>query len=189
MESNIIVNQAQHYHEEKWRGVKHDATASLDVAEIAKLVRKDIAAEVKAGTLPEWKYAVRIQRYSGGQSIRAYVVDTKGYPVKNPARAVCAAKVPGWENMGWQKQEDTALALGFSLDQVKPCYSAMVQHALKRLQGILDSYNRDCSDSMVDYFHVRFYGFAEVDWDAKAAITPDQQLAAEQEAWENREYK
>ena len=52
-------------------GAKYDET--LDVADIAKLIRKDIKAAVKAGVLPDEKYAVKIARFSMGRSIDVHV--------------------------------------------------------------------------------------------------------------------
>lgn len=45
----------------------------LDVAEIAKQIRKLIKDAIKAGYLPKIKTSVRIQRFSGGQSINIEV--------------------------------------------------------------------------------------------------------------------
>lgn len=187
--SNIIVNDAQQYYEEKWRGVKYAATEKLDVKDIAKLVRQDIASAVRAGALPDWKYSVRIERYSGGQSIRAYIVDTKGYPIMNPVKAYLRQVVPNFDALMDRDAEDKGMALGFSIEQIRPAYSSMVSLALKKLQGFLDTYNRDCSDSMVDYFQVKFYGFAVVDWDAKKLIPDEAMAAAAQAAYQGREYQ
>ena len=49
-------------------GPKYELTKDLDVAEIAKLLRKDIK-----GRFPSIKSSVRIDRYSMGQSINVYL--------------------------------------------------------------------------------------------------------------------
>jgi hypothetical protein len=45
-------------------GTKYETTKDLDVAEIAKLVRKDLKQ-----AYPKYKFSVRIDRYSMGQSL------------------------------------------------------------------------------------------------------------------------
>lgn len=50
-------------------GYKFWRTRDLDVAEIAKLIRQDIAELCKDEVLPKVKFSVRIERYAGGQSI------------------------------------------------------------------------------------------------------------------------
>jgi hypothetical protein len=49
-----------------WEGSKYNS--NRDIAEIAKLVRKEIQDAIKNNQLPQGKYGVTIQRYSGGQS-------------------------------------------------------------------------------------------------------------------------
>jgi hypothetical protein len=57
-------------------------------AEIAKLIRNDIKAAVKAGKLPTGiKVSVTTDTYSMGSSIRVSVRELPaGYPLHNPAR-------------------------------------------------------------------------------------------------------
>lgn len=116
----------------------------LDVKEIAKLVRKDIAAEIKAGTLAEVKCSVRIERFSMGRSIDISVVE-----------------VPDWMQI-WDREfvrfdvEHKSMAF-YEGERYTPAAKA----TLRALERILQSYNRDDSDCMVDHFDVHFYGHAE----------------------------
>jgi hypothetical protein len=127
-------------------GSKYDE--SLDTAEIAKLVRKDIKAEVKAGNLPSApvKYSVRIERFAGGSSINIFV---KGYD--KPASL--------WTEFGPFGQPgyvrtDEATAI------------------IARLDSILNAYNFDGSEVQVDYFHVNFYGHATFGMDCPEDDNP-----------------
>ena len=45
-----------------------------------------------------------------------------------------------------------------------PRYTPEVVDALAKLNAIHASYNYDNSDIMTDYFNVRFYGNAVIDW-------------------------
>ncbi len=58
-----------------------------DLADVAKLVRADIAAAVKAGVLPAGlKVSVRIRRYSMGQSLDVFVTAAPGLCFLSVAR-------------------------------------------------------------------------------------------------------
>ncbi len=52
-------------------GAKYETTKDLDIAEIAKLVRKDLKE-----AYPRYKFSVRIDRYSMGQSLDVVVSNT-----------------------------------------------------------------------------------------------------------------
>lgn len=61
----------------KFVGEKYDR--DMDVKDIAKLVRADIKKAIKEGTLPKGvKFSVRIDRYSMGQSLNAYMTAWPG---------------------------------------------------------------------------------------------------------------
>lgn len=118
-------------------GSKLAETRNLDIAEIAKLVRKDLKAAQAAGELPaDATFNVRIERFSGGQSLRVAVLgmpDTWTYnqPGLEPDYA---NYVPAH---GGQTDEATA--------------------AVRKIEGLVFAYNYDGSDSQSDYFNVRFY--------------------------------
>jgi hypothetical protein len=121
--------EARHY------GNKYDG--SLDIKEIAKLVRQDIKKAVKAGELPNGlKTSVKISRYTGGQSLRV--------TVKAGITDIYTQDYVDGHNYGSAYTEEAL--------QVK-----------KVLAEIVEAYNFDKSDIMTDYFHVNFYGFVEFD--------------------------
>ena len=133
------------------RGAKHDATRSLDIAQIAALVRKDIADTQKRGDLPKaMKASVRIQRYSGGQSLDVRVTALPAdFPMFSPTFLEHA-------RAGGNRNDFTGYWADVQSDEVKDLIS--------KLQAIRGAYNRDNSDSMTDYFDYRFGGNAEIDW-------------------------
>lgn len=110
-------------------GSKYAETQSLDLAAVAKLVRADIKAAVKAKKLPaDLTYSVRTDRYSMGQSLGILVKgmsDDRQYKVR-PTR---------------DEREVLTEEAG---------------RAIERLEAILRAYNYDGSDSMSDYYDVRF---------------------------------
>ncbi|TET51335.1 MAG: hypothetical protein E3J64_07045 [Anaerolineales bacterium] len=125
-----------------FKGSKYAETKDLDLAEIAKLVRADIKAAVKAGDLPKGtKTSVRISRYSMGQSLTATITECPGLIVANPDR------------------------VRFDLDDphghtTLPLLSPDATRVVGVVQDITDSYNYDSSDPASDYYNVRFYGGA-----------------------------
>jgi len=131
-------------------GSKYDS--SLDIAVIAKLVRADIKAAIKAGELPAGiKVGVTISRFAGGRSLDAKIKAMPGH-VLNPAR------------VKWEADNPHAYPGG-----APSRHSAAAKGAVEKIKAIVDAYNYDGSDLMTDYFHVNFYGGVEVDWEFEAA--------------------
>ena len=115
----------------------------LNVAEIAKLVRADLKAAVKAGTLPKgFKASVRISRYSMGQSLDVNVKAAPGVTVMNPLRLA---------------HEQSGSREVMTRDEMWR-HSEAARALLDTVKSIVDAYNFDGSDSQSDYFHVNFYG-------------------------------
>lgn len=125
-------------HAPRWRsryGNKYER--GLSRKEVAKRIRLDIKAGVKAGELPKAKYSVRIEQYAGGGSINIVVSDLP-FEVLSEARVVADHYNPNrFSGIPWRS--DAAAALE------------------RALEGIGAAYNRDASDSMVDYFDVDYY--------------------------------
>ena len=127
-------------------GTKYAATKDLKRTEIAKLIRADIKAAVKAGGLPKAKYSVTCRSYSGGGSIDIYVSKAEGIRVYNVDRLL------------FEHDEPHAYC---PMD----VYSAEMMAVVETLDAIHAAYNYDGSDYSTDYFHVRFYGDAKPAYD------------------------
>lgn len=121
-------------------GNLYEATRDLDVAEIAKRVRRDIKAAKIVGDLPtDAKTSVRIRRYSMGQSIDVYVT------LPRPAR------VPSTDRRSSRHGE---IEFGRPVEYTVTVEAANISATVR---GILEAYNYDDSDTMTDYFDRRFY--------------------------------
>lgn len=145
-------------------GNKYAATSNLSTTEIAGLIRADIKAAQARGALPKaMKVSVTRDYFSGGSSID---VNIKSFPG--------TIHTPGYVAQS-------------KLHFVHPClaaprYEANVKAALETLEQIVNAYNFDGSDSMSDYFHVRFYKhigvsseLSRADYKAiEATLTPEQ---------------
>jgi len=92
---------------------------------------------------------VRTREYAGGGSIDVRVTAVPaGFKVQNPARMymdLCR------------------------VDSARPYFTPEAAAVLRKLDALLQAYNRDDSDSMVDHFDVRFYGDAGFEWQLEAA--------------------
>lgn len=134
-------------------GSKYESTKDLSRVEIAKLIRLDIKAAVKDGSLPKAKYSVTTQSYSGGGSISVTIsdVDVPGFRMANPAR------------LAWNQQSPHR-ALCDAPKEAYALRSPEAEELLKKVKAITDSYNFDGSDIQTDYFHVRFYDHIEFDY-------------------------
>ena len=137
----------------------HDLPENADVADIAKLVRKDLKAAVKAGELPtEFEghpvtFAVITERFAGGAGID---IEIRGVPD------------------GVDRREMTPSEYDYYPGRVRTTEAAVELKA--KLAGYLNAYNFDGSDVMTDYFHVNFYsdvrfegGWARKEREARSA--------------------
>ena len=129
-------------------GSKYDA--SLVLAEIAKRMRKDIAAAVKVGELPRGKYGVTISRFAGGQSIDISIKEV-------------AIQVHPIERLAFRRQKGAAAFWEGDLFTPEACALQ------KALEAIMAAYNYNGSDIDRDHWDVRFYGHAAFSGDILTA--------------------
>jgi hypothetical protein len=140
-----------------------------DVKDVAKLVRRDIAAAVKAGELPAGlKCSVRIDRYSMGCSLDVTVVAAPGVTVTSRA---------------WFKEylrDPRAFPRLSNLSET----AEGIERALER---IVRAYKRDGSDLQSDYYDVNFSDNVRWDYELtkaeRAAMEPElrAELAVEED--------
>ena len=135
----------------KFVGKKFDR--SLTTKEIAARVRQEIKEAVKAGDLPKVKFSVRMSTYSGGSSIDIQI-QALPFAILNAKRLELEAQDPSYS---------------YQTYNVEPRYSDEARAVLKRVEGLLQNYNYDDSDSMSDSFDVKFYGHVNFSWQEEAA--------------------
>lgn len=129
----------------KFTGTKYAATEDLDIAVVAKLVRADIKAAVVKGELPAAKYAVKIARYAGGESL-----DIRASGFAFPV--LCEASFILPDGASFLERPYGA-----------PYHSPEATKVVATLEAIRNSYNYDRSDSMTDHFDYRFGGDSKIE--------------------------
>lgn len=123
-------------------------TGFQPAAQVSKQVRADLKTAQKAGEIPgDIRFSVKSQSYSMGQSVR---VEVQGRSAERI----------------WY-YEDVEYPAGFTRPERR--MHAEAKEIEKRVFAIANAYNRDRSDSMVDYFDVMYHCFAEweSDWSRK----------------------
>jgi hypothetical protein len=135
-----------------FEGSRLEMTKGLSRAEIAKLFRADVKDAIKRGDLPKGlKVSIRTHEYAGGGSINAKVTAVpEGFKVLHAARLYAEACCP-------------------HVASDRPYHTAEAAAVEKKLDALLSAYNFDDSDSMTDYFHVRFYKSVGFDWELEKA--------------------
>lgn len=128
----------------KFEGSKLEESRGLSTTEIAKLVRAEIKATKKSGELPaDLHVSVRSRYFSGGSSITIT-----------------------WSTWGVFEIEEDSKWANYSSGYY-PILSAKGNHIIHKLNDFVNAYNFDDSDAMTDYYHVRFYGSVDWDWQSE----------------------
>ena len=133
------------------------------IKEIARLVKIDIAEQVKAGNLPKAKYTVRYSsaHAAHGSSLKIRVSELPdGFDLLNPKRVAAERS----DAHGWYGQY--------------PRFSENGRAFRDALNEIGRAYQFDRSDSASDFYNVNFYLDAEVDHKTERMLA-DQMVISE----------
>jgi hypothetical protein len=150
---------------EKTYGYRYEELGtSPRTADIARAIRADIKRAKAEGLLPaRWTYSVRSRNFTGGCAVD---VTVKNCP---DAWQECDGIVPGsrqptpsggWTaipcgNVWCKASGDPRYAHAAEVHYVLTEEAAAARMTLERIHG---AYNHTGSDTMIDYFDVRYYG-------------------------------
>jgi hypothetical protein len=116
---------------------------------------------VKAGELPKCKYSVRIERYSGGQSLNVSIKEYQG-PIHDRRHMELDHELrKGAKTIGKDRYRD----LYAERAAITTRFTQEVVDLIKALEGMVDQWNYDGSETQVDYFNVNYYSHVSVDSD------------------------
>lgn len=133
-------------------GAKYQRGANIK--DIAKLVRTEIKK-----ALPNFKYSITIERFSGGQAMNIKMVTA-------PNGFVFAEENENYHPGGWG-QDSEVWDTSKAYNKVR-----------RTVSQIVNAYNYDDSDTQTDYFDVNFYAHFGRAWGSEADKLFDQQVAA-----------
>jgi hypothetical protein len=143
---------------ERTYGAKVEQTEHLDTKDIARMMRADVKEYKRRGLLPaDLKTSIRMARFAGGSSIDvnwSLPGATREQVYRPEALRWFAAGSPcDWEDpaTGWHEYRSEKLR-----DELLEIDAT--------LRKIHQRYNWDGSETMVDYFDVRFYGTVGPAW-------------------------
>lgn len=129
-----------------YEGSKYEATRSLPFADVVKLIRADLKAATGT-TIPKgFKFRTRQDNSRTSTGLVVTITPSSEFPVINPA---------------WTRW--TVHAPNGDLQRPESRYAAELHHVIAAVESIVTAYNHDRSDTMTDYFDVRFYEHVTVD--------------------------
>lgn len=135
-----------------WRGINYDP--NLTVKEVAATIRTHLRRAVKAEKLgTATKVSVRYDSYSGGSAIDVTITVPK---VKVTADTPGAQEMEDrWGEKHWVvKREDDHSAGIYPDDVIEPG----AREAKAKVERFVATFNRNRSNTQIDYFDRRFYG-------------------------------
>ncbi|MFN3405858.1 MAG: hypothetical protein ACK40G_17315 [Cytophagaceae bacterium] len=146
-QGKIFKGEDKGYSGRKFTGNKYKNTQDLDIKEIAKLVREELNILFEE----EGKFSVTIDRYSGGQSLSVKITDLNFDPFSELYSKHLKA------NDRWDEYRNE------HNNTYPKIYNERAEKLMSRIKKIVDQYNFDDSDSMIDYFHVNFYSSVRIE--------------------------
>lgn len=145
-----------------------------DVGEIAKDIRKELKVK-----FPASKFSVRIERFSGGSGLSVHLVKGPFEAfVEKPSETVSGAVSHDTyeerkKSLDYHRDNGNAQLNPYHFQEDHETYyergghlSARAWEIMKYVAGLVNSYRRDDSDGMIDYFDTNFYPHLEIGkWD------------------------
>lgn len=204
-EETSYSTRSQFYTENGWEGDKHDW--NRDIKDVAALIRNYVKE-----VYPTYKFSVRIDRYSMGQTLYTELKEAPQdiYKTRDELtnedlnviyRKLKANSYYNGNELGGEEFEK-ALQKAWSESNFYKVYNEVTQTMIEDVEREVKSYNYQDIDSMIDYFHVDFHYFGvKVSSDLKIVEKQARVKAKEksmketrtdtknQESTENNEYK
>ena len=165
------------YTQHAWEGEKYRKNENLYGANLSKAIRKELKEK-----LPNCKFSVIKETYSGGQSINVHLMEAKFNPfnelnnetIENIKRNCQHCYGSNWEQMLEQSIENYKNTTTVKMyEQINNYYvkedfhlTEEAKSVINQALNIINSYNFDDSDSQIDYFHTNFYTHMSIGkWD------------------------
>lgn len=206
-EETSYSTRSQFYTQNGWEGEKHDW--NRDIKDVAALIRNYVKE-----VYPTYKFSVRIDRYSMGQTLYTELKEAPQNIYKTREELnfkdlnVIYGKLSANSYYNGEELEgeefEQALQKAWSESNFYKVYNEVTQAMVEDIEREVNSYNYKDIDSMIDYFHVDFHYFGvKVSSDLKIVekqarvkekggavqkATPPKENTTEKENKENKEY-
>lgn len=148
-----------------WEGKTYDR--NLGIKDIAKIVRKQLKQE-----FPACKFSIRIQHYSGGQSLHIDLMEAPFEAILKQG-SIIDNEFVSTEDQGYKETKGytqlNQYAFQDPYDDIRPKgvsvpgwnngtqLSREAWDTMKKVYEIARGFNYDDSDGMIDYFNTNFY--------------------------------
>jgi len=180
---NNTTTPTFNYTQHAWEGEKYKANQNLYGASLSAAIRKELKEK-----LPNCKFSVTKETYSGGQSISVHLMEANFNPF-SPLTDEVIEKIKDncrwsfgshWEGMVEQSIENYKNTTTVKMhEQVNHYYikdsvylTEEAKEVITKAQNIINSYNFDDSDGQIDYFHTSFYSNMSIGkWDKPFQLT------------------
>ena len=156
------------YTQNAWEGTKYRKNQNLYGADLSKAIRQELKE-----AFPKCRFSVTSETYAGGQSINIALMKAP-FKVFNDFSDEIAEKIENntrraygdsWEQMKQQSIDNyikyTTIEMHNDINQYHLnddfWMTSKAKEVITKALGIVQSYNFDDSDAMVDYFHTNFY--------------------------------
>lgn len=159
-----MTKPIHNYTQNAWQGENYEL--SKDIKDIAKEVRAYVKKNYK-----EYKFSVRIERYSGGQSMSISLMS-------GPIDAILGYYSEEWQNdfiVVVKKETPTYIQYNQYHDDYNEEHASLrggyvihekVITMMKDVIGFAQRFNYNDSDGMIDYFNTNFYLHVNIgNWD------------------------
>jgi hypothetical protein len=152
------------YTNQGWEGDNYDG--NLSIVEIAKLIRKKIKQRY-----PGCKFSIRTNKYSGGQSLYISLMESD-FKILRRFEDLSETAIFNYTTQpGRYTEKELKGRLDIKHQQLgnfSGLYNPDVWNngafltkqayeMFQQIEGLVDSFNFDDSDGMIDYFHTNFY--------------------------------
>lgn len=175
--TNTKVEPRFNYTQHAWEGEKYRKNENLYGASLSKAIREELKEK-----LPNCKFSVTKETYSGGQAINVHLMGANFNPFNELTEEIiekikdnCRRSFGSfWENQVEQSIENYKKTTTERMyEQINNYYvsesiylTEEAKEVIKKALNIINSYNFDDSDSQIDYFHTNFYTHMSIGkWD------------------------
>ncbi len=174
--TNTKVEPRFNYTQHAWEGNKYRKNEGLYGASLAKAIRQELKEK-----LPQCKFSVTKETYSGGQAIHVSLMEAKFNPFNKVEEVMEEIKTNCQRMRGanWESQLENYIE-NFKKTTIERKYEQLnhfhvsddfhlteeAKSVINQALNIINSYNFDDSDSQIDYFHTNFYTHMSIGkWD------------------------